>query len=333
MTSEEAILHTLHSSGITIDDLDLYVREDVDRMTTRLTTMHDRMKAHLADLLRPALTDETARGQGSFDDGGEQFVGGDFAGDLDEDFFGFRELGLDREFGMASLTVPFHILQNRLGISNQQANAVDLGEKMFKEPPRWPKVNVENVEEMVGIVRGWFEKRLKENGDRPLTEDLELPPKQRPGYGRARVPATGKIGDGNVKNASPLKKGVAAKNPPAPKPGGPTPGDKNRKKSIVTTTNGDGTAPLVNGTANTIANPGTPTPAPPAGDGSPVKKGQRPNFKTKSSNAPDLEAEKDTDAPADNSILDTDMSMVNGVEKVNGVHVDGDASMMSPESL
>ena len=76
-----------------MSDLDTYCREDIDRLTTKLSTMHDRMRAHLADLLRPALTDGSADGSAAFNDGSEQFVGGDFAEDIDEDFFGFKELG------------------------------------------------------------------------------------------------------------------------------------------------------------------------------------------------------------------------------------------------
>lgn len=322
-STEESIVHTLHSSGVTINDLDLYVKEDVDRVGGRLTTMHDRMKAHLADLLRPALTDDTAHGQGTFADGGEQFVGGDFAGDLDEDFFGFRELGLDREFGMASLTVPFHILQNRLGMSNQQTNTVDLTEKIFKEPSRWPKVNVENIEDQVGLVKNWFMKRLHENGDRPLTEDLDLPPKQRPGYGRARIPASGKIGDGTLKNnSSPVKKSGAAKNPAAAKAGtGATPGEKGKRKSIVTNGLID-ESPMVNGVAD-ASTPG------PGGDGSPEKK------KAPGKGKPTL-IEKMADKDQAGSLMSDGLdgpTEINGTTKVNGIMEDGDASMMSPESL
>jgi len=40
-----------------------------------------------------------------FDDQNESFVSGDFSDELGEDFFGFRELGLDKEFDMISLSV------------------------------------------------------------------------------------------------------------------------------------------------------------------------------------------------------------------------------------
>ena len=50
-TTEENILHCLHESGIDIESLESYVKDDVDRLGTKLSVMHERMKAHLADLL------------------------------------------------------------------------------------------------------------------------------------------------------------------------------------------------------------------------------------------------------------------------------------------
>lgn len=121
-TTEEMILHTLHENGSDIETLDTYVKDDLERTSAKLGVMHERMKAHLADLLRPALTDAGPDGSNAFNDGSEQFVGGDFAEDLDEDFFGFKELGLDKEFGLASLSVPLHLLQNRMHNANQSQN-------------------------------------------------------------------------------------------------------------------------------------------------------------------------------------------------------------------
>ena len=122
LTTEEMILHNLHENGTDLESLESYIKDDVERLGGKLTTMHDRMKSHLADLLRPALTDAGPDGSNAFNDGSEQFVGGDFAEDLDEDFFGFKELGLDKEFGLASLSVPLHLLQNRMHTANQAQN-------------------------------------------------------------------------------------------------------------------------------------------------------------------------------------------------------------------
>ena len=312
MTNEEIVLHTIHETGFTLNDIDMYAREEIDRTTNKLATMNERMKAHLADLLRPALTEDTAQGQGTFQDGGEQFVGGDFAEDLDEDFFGFRELGLDKEFGLGSLTVPFHILHGRLNLAaNPQGQETNEGEKLFKELPRWPKVNVENIENEIGIVQSFFRRKLAENGDRPLMEDLDLPPKQRPGYGRPRVPASGKIGGDNAKtNTSPMKNKSPAKPPPKGGAQGGGKDDKGKKKSTAGAVNGVGREEvMVNGVHGL------------GGHVSPEKK--KPVLKAKGSSN-DINRDKDGG----------DVAEVNGAVKMNGVGTaDGDAAMMSPESL
>ena len=216
-TYEESVLHTLHESGLSVNDLDTYIGDDVDRLTSKLSTMHDRMKAHLADLLRPALNGESADGSAAFNDGSEQFVGGDFAEDIDEDFFGFKELGLDKEFGLASLSVPLHLLQNRLSTVNQasNSNAAQTGLQLFPTPPAWPRLTLATLENQIGLTKNFFLAKLHANNDEALVEDLELPQKQRPNQGKPKVPATGKIGDGKtgVAGVSPSKKPPLKKGP------------------------------------------------------------------------------------------------------------------------
>jgi len=53
---------------------------------------------------RPALQ-EGEDGTNLFEEQNESFISGDFYDELGEDFFGFRELGLDKEFDMISLSV------------------------------------------------------------------------------------------------------------------------------------------------------------------------------------------------------------------------------------
>jgi transcriptional activator SPT7 len=113
-TQEEAILHSLYVNGVELEALETYVKEDVERLSTKLAGLHDRMRSYYAELLRPALDGSAGDGgAGAFNDGSEQFVGGDFAEDIGEDFFGFKELGLDKEFGV-TFSVPLHLLQNRM---------------------------------------------------------------------------------------------------------------------------------------------------------------------------------------------------------------------------
>lgn len=211
-TQEEMILHTLQDNGTDLDALDTYVSEDIDRAGSRITIMHERMKAHLADLLRPALHDAGPDGSNAFNDGSEQFVGGDFAEELGEDFFGFRELGLDVEFGMGSLSVPLHLLQNRMHQANQAQNpgyvsfqlrlsyvntdilcrALSTSATSFlPTPPPLPPLTLDNVSNQIGLVQNFFLAKLHAQNDNPLIEDDDLPQKQR--FPKPRLPPTGKI--------------------------------------------------------------------------------------------------------------------------------------------
>lgn len=216
-TEEEVLLHTLSENGLDVESLEAYVKDDVERLGTKLGVMHDRIKGHLADLLRPALADGGADGSGAFNDGSEQFVGGDFAEELGEDFFGFKALGLDSEFGMSSLSVPLHLLHTRL--YNNQPSTVVTGPStdIFKPLPALEPVTKDNIQEQIGLIKNFFFGKLHANNDAPLLEDDELPVKQRPS--RPRLGPTGKITSprkrplkeqsGNAKKKKKLDNGIA----------------------------------------------------------------------------------------------------------------------------
>jgi transcriptional activator SPT7 len=201
-TPEEVILHTLNENGHDVDALESYARDDVDRLSTKLGQLHERMKAHLADLLRPALSsDAGADGSGAFQDGSDQFVGGDFAEELGEDFFGFKALGLDRDLGLEMLSVPLHLLQSRVRSQYQlQAQGAGAGGAagpgadnllLFEALPPAEPVTRDSIQGQIGLVKNFFLAKLHANGDAPLVEDEDLPVKQR--RARPRLGATGKI--------------------------------------------------------------------------------------------------------------------------------------------
>ncbi|KAI6777930.1 Transcriptional activator-like protein [Emericellopsis cladophorae] len=192
-TPEEAVLHTLDENGYDVEALDTYVKDDLDRQSSKLATMHDRMKNHLTDLLRPALTgEEGTDGVGAFKDGSDTFVSGDFADDLGEDFFGFKALGLDGELGGA-LAVPFHLLQTRVRNQYQmqtQTAGPDVAD-LFEPPEPLEPITKGSIQGHIGLVKNFFWAKLHANGDQPLVEDEDLPVKQR--KPRPRLGATGKI--------------------------------------------------------------------------------------------------------------------------------------------
>ena len=143
---------------------------------------------------RPALGEHAGQdGVGAFHDGSEQFVGGDFAEDLDEDFFGFRELGLAEELGLESLSVPLHLLQNRMHSAYQaqhQGPIVNTG-VTFGVPDPYEPITKDTVNSQIGLVQDFFRNKLHNNHDEPLVEDEDLPQKQR--FPKPRLPPTGKI--------------------------------------------------------------------------------------------------------------------------------------------
>lgn len=192
-TQEEVVLHALNESGHSLESLEGYAKDDVDRLGGKLGVIHDRMKSHLADLLRPALNDAGPDGAGAFKDGSEQFVGGDFAEELGEDFFGFKALGLDLELGLDMVSVPLHLLQSRVRntyqaqIQNPDVEVPDLFDSLSASDA----VTKDNIQGQIGLVKNFFLAKLHANGDQPLVEDEDLPVKQkRP---RPRLGATGKI--------------------------------------------------------------------------------------------------------------------------------------------
>ncbi|UNI17654.1 Transcriptional activator spt7 [Purpureocillium takamizusanense] len=193
-TAEEVLLHTLEENGHDVPSLDAYVKDDVDRLSSKLGALHERMKLHLTDLLRPALSAEAgADGAGAFNDGSEQFTSGDFADDLGEDFFGFRALGLDKEMGLDSFAVPFHLLHSRVRNQYQMQSQTTAGgtADMFEALAPADPVTKENIQDQIGLVKNFFLAKLHANGDQPLVEDEDLPVKQR--KPRPRLGASGKI--------------------------------------------------------------------------------------------------------------------------------------------
>lgn len=229
-TESEVILHTLSSVGVHLDELESYIKDDVDRLGTKLTAAHSRLKSLLTELLRPAL-EGGEDGSNAFKDGSDQFVGGDFAEDIDEDFFGFKELGLDREFGLSTLSVPLHLLQNRMfNAANPQSTTVSQSVTLFPPPPPYARISTENVSNQIGLLHAFFQGKLNSNRNEPLVEDLELPPKQRPMAAKTRLPPSGKIPQHGLAGptTSPQKRAA----PPAPsKAGTVEPSKKKAKKT------------------------------------------------------------------------------------------------------
>lgn len=194
LTAENTLLTVLDESGIeSISDLDLYVRDDLEKHTQRLGDHKKKLATFLSDLLKPAveLTD------GEFNDGSQQFVTGDFSEEIGEDFFGFKSLGLEDELGLTSMSVPLHLLQNRSYNYNFNDSETMLNSHI-SQVPEYDVIDARVAEEQLPQIKALLLKKLELpscitflDGRVVLLEGEQLPPKQR--NVRPKVPPTGKL--------------------------------------------------------------------------------------------------------------------------------------------
>lgn len=208
---KDILLLSLLENGIEKPDvLYSYHREQLMKQNTKLKDLKFKMENFLKDLLRPGIQDIT---ENNFGDDSDQFLNGDFSNEIGEDFFGFKELGLEREFGLLTATIPFHLLHSRL---NNSYNFFDRNTKKAKyedlDELNYPKLNKVSMKYQIGLLKPFYEnllhkseihilKQKKKNGEIEklperdeeieFMENEDLPQKQR--NNRPRVPPNGRI--------------------------------------------------------------------------------------------------------------------------------------------
>ncbi|CDR46686.1 CYFA0S25e00936g1_1 [Cyberlindnera fabianii] len=128
------------------DELHTYVRENVISQHTKLRDLKNKLVNFLKALLRPAIemTDK------NFSDNSEQFISGDFSNEIGEDFFGFKELGLDKEFGMLGGTLPLHLLHSKLNEANSEEVGQTAHREEFEKAP-FPRVKDVDIGKQIGL--------------------------------------------------------------------------------------------------------------------------------------------------------------------------------------
>ncbi|CCG22934.1 Spt7 SAGA transcriptional regulatory complex subunit [Candida orthopsilosis Co 90-125] len=210
LSPTEIILLSLLENGVDKpDDLYTFIQERIIKQRKKLTELRSGLSNFLKDLLRPGLENFNEK---SFADNSDQFITGDFSNDLGDDFFGFKELGLDKEFNMLTSSIPIYLLHSRLhnqfsgnGAATKRNKYEDLQDY---EPA---KLYASDVNHQIGLLTPFYEKLTErskqsyvkaqkkkgESLDLPddslfaLIEDDELPQKQR--NVRPKLPPTGKI--------------------------------------------------------------------------------------------------------------------------------------------
>lgn len=210
LSDREVLLLSLLENGVDKpDDLFTFIREKAKKHEAKLKDLRVKLSGFLKDLLRPSLESFNEK---SFEDNSEQFATGDFTSELGDDFFGFKELGLDKEFKMLSSSIPVYLLHSRLQSSLSNAGAANKTTR-YEDLRDWKQLQLTavDVDKQIGLLRPFYaelvqktevhyikqQKRKGESTELPppeelyLIEDEGLPQKQR--NIRPRLPPTGKI--------------------------------------------------------------------------------------------------------------------------------------------
>lgn len=220
LTEEQALRHTLFEVGIPdLNALGDYVAEEVVSRSDKVVALHDRLKKFLNDFIHGNVDGESTGDQDLFDEKNrDAFVAGSFGDETGEDFFGFRELGLEKEFGMSSLSIPLRLLQGRL---RPTSGTTALGDgdilSTLRFDRRFPHITKRLASQQIGIFRTFLEAKFAQlvdhdegggggsgdEGDEEggegdgesatayLPEDEDLPMRQR--KPKPRLGPTGKI--------------------------------------------------------------------------------------------------------------------------------------------
>ncbi|CAE6473133.1 unnamed protein product [Rhizoctonia solani] len=152
MSNEQIILHALAEHGISeVQEMERYVKDDVERYGTRLQDLERKLtNAYDEQTQAGAMEDDEL-----FDEENENLVMGGFAGELGEDFFGLRELGLDQEFGLTSLSIPRKLLRGRRDNASN-ANAAKEAQLPYPPPPPFHPIHTTNLESHIGLLHPFY---------------------------------------------------------------------------------------------------------------------------------------------------------------------------------
>ncbi|KAL9559044.1 hypothetical protein MBANPS3_000607 [Mucor bainieri] len=185
MTGEEILLHSLHENGVgQLEDLETYVMDDVEKYGHRLKDVSRRLENTYQELVAGS-TEEAVHDESELFEDDEAFTAGLFGEELGQDFFGFKELGLDQEYSMSSLQVP-----TKLWFKNDASKLKKIAQGKTREEPESkysappPFTPVENEGAFIDLLKPWYKKRMQDNPQTAAMEDEYKPVKKsnRPKY-------------------------------------------------------------------------------------------------------------------------------------------------------
>ncbi|KDN47146.1 hypothetical protein K437DRAFT_294137 [Tilletiaria anomala UBC 951] len=176
MSSEDMVKHVLREvTNTDVPGLEGHIRHSVERHCGRVLDLLRKVKVAYDAQLQQTTERNAVQHEAMFDDGAEALMAGNFADEIGDDFFGFKELGLDQEFGIGGLSVPARLFHGRgraggansgpagLGINGTGTgkNAADLLPYVPPEP--FVLLDSQGVSAQIGLLQPFFRERLREH--------------------------------------------------------------------------------------------------------------------------------------------------------------------------
>lgn len=159
---EEIVLHALHENGqIELQDLEAHIKDDIERDSAKVSEMARKVRQSYKELTTgPVIEDDML-----FAQDGQMLQHGDFAEDLGEDFLGLRELGIDKEYGLASLSVPKALFFGRHGRNRGAENGKKEDAPDYAPPPPFIPLSAASYKSAApGFMHAFYAERLEKGG-------------------------------------------------------------------------------------------------------------------------------------------------------------------------
>lgn len=108
MTDEEILTHTLYDNGIeAFQELEEYISDDIEKYGHRLNDIHRKLTSSYNELVNGST--DVQLPDDSFFQSEDAFINGALGEDIGEDFFGFKDLGLDKELNLERINVSAYV--------------------------------------------------------------------------------------------------------------------------------------------------------------------------------------------------------------------------------
>ncbi|TKY88787.1 hypothetical protein EX895_002418 [Sporisorium graminicola] len=171
LSSEEMILHTLQEcGGSDVRSLENYIRNDVERYGSKMSDLLRKLRSSYREQFNQSTERGVIEDEALFADNGEALVAGGFAEDLGDDYFGFRELGLDRELGMSGLTVPTRLFYGRARNAGNalaaRGGAVKENVLPYPPPPEPVPLVAAAIGAQIGLMQSFYSDKMREHRQR-----------------------------------------------------------------------------------------------------------------------------------------------------------------------